>query len=71
MFDEVNDGSILRQGASLATNDLFPGDSAQDEYRASDLVPWLLAHGRIERMGRHVRSDIRDWGRPAPSRAQA
>jgi len=40
MFDEVNDGSILRQGASLATNDLFPGDSAQDEYRASDLVPW-------------------------------
>jgi hypothetical protein len=22
MFDEVNDGSILRQGASLATNDL-------------------------------------------------
>ena len=38
MFDEVNDGSILRQGASLATNDLFPGDSAQDEPTAASIA---------------------------------
>jgi hypothetical protein len=31
VLDEVDDASILRQGTSLATNDLFPGDSAQDE----------------------------------------
>jgi hypothetical protein len=27
MFDEVSDGPILRQGASLATNNLFSGDT--------------------------------------------
>jgi hypothetical protein len=38
MLDEVNDGSILRQGASLATNDSLPRDSPQDDPTASTIA---------------------------------
>jgi hypothetical protein len=31
MFYQVNDGLILRQSTSLATNHLFPEESSQDE----------------------------------------
>ena len=51
MFDEVSDGPILRQGASLATNNLFSGDtlrtSPQPPLSRSDLVLWHeAAEGR-------------------------
>jgi len=38
MFDEVNDRSILKKGASLAINDLFTGDSTQDEPVAATIA---------------------------------
>jgi hypothetical protein len=38
MFVEVNDCSILIQGASLAPNDPFPGASAQDEPTAAAIA---------------------------------
>jgi hypothetical protein len=38
MFYEVNDDSILRQGALFAVNDLYPGDSAQDEPHAATIA---------------------------------
>jgi hypothetical protein len=38
MLYKVNDGLILRQGASLAINDFFPTDSAQDEPTAATIA---------------------------------
>jgi hypothetical protein len=44
MFGEVSDGPILRQGASLATNNLFSGDTLRTSRTSplsrSDLVLW-------------------------------
>ncbi len=44
IFDKVNDGSILRQGGSLATNDSPRGTALRTSptppLSRSDLVPW-------------------------------
>ena len=47
MFDEVNYTATLKIGASLATNDLFHAENAQDEPTLSTIAKRFSAMARV------------------------